>query len=257
MQRIPIKTNQEIDTLRESARLLVDVFQAVEALIRPGVKTQDLNDCAADVIRRGGGEPAFRGYNGYPADICVSIDDQVVHGIPGPRIMREGELVSVDIGVKRDGFYADATKTCAVGSVDEQKENLLRATREALACGIRQCRKGYRVSDISHAIQHYVESKGYSVVRSLVGHGIGRALHEEPQIPNYGPPHRGSLLEPGMVFAIEPMVNLGTHRVRTSEDGWTVHTEDGLPSAHFEHTVLITEGKPEILTAGIDNNGGL
>ena len=256
MQRIPIKTDQEIDTIRESARLLVEAFQAVEALLRAGITTRELNDCAAAVIRRGGGEPAFKGYNGYPADICVSIDDEVVHGIPGSREVREGELVSVDIGVKRDGYFSDATKTWAIGLVNEKKANLLCTTREALAWGVRQCRQGNRVSDISHAIQHFVESKGYSVVRSLVGHGIGRALHEEPQIPNYGPPHRGSLLKPGMVLAIEPMVNLGTHRVRTSEDGWTVHTEDGLPSAHFEHTVLITEGKPEILTAGIDNNGG-
>jgi methionyl aminopeptidase len=257
MNRIPIKTEAELEALRQSANLLVQSFRAVETLIRPGVTTQELNDFVRKVVLDGGGEPAFIGYQGYPADICVSINEEVVHGIPGKRKIKTGDLVSIDMGINLNGYFSDAAKTYAVGQVSDENMGLLETTRDAVKKGIGQCRVGKRVSDISHAIQICVESQGFSVVRNLVGHGIGRALHEEPQIPNYGPPHRGAPLKAGMVFAIEAMVNMGSYEVETLQDGWTVRTADGLLSAHFEHTIAITDGKPEILTLEIENNGGL
>jgi methionyl aminopeptidase len=251
---IPIKNAGEIEALRRSAALLVKTFHAVEIAVRPGTATEELDEIAYRTITEGGGSPAFKGYNGYPATVCVSIDEQVVHGIPGPRIIREGEIVSLDIGVNLNGFFSDAAKSYAVGTVSPEKRRLVETTRAALAEGIRQCRTPNRLSDISHAIQCAAEEKGFSVVRELVGHGIGRAMHEEPQVPNFGAAHRGPRLQAGMVFAIEPMINTGSERVRILEDGWTVVSEDGAPSAHFEHTVLITGNRPEILTAGIDGN---
>ncbi len=251
---IPIKTTGEIETIRRSAALLVRTFRAVEKAIGPGVTTEELDAIAYQTIRKGGGSPAFKGYNGYPATVCVSIDEQVVHGIPGSRVIREGEIVSLDIGVNLEGFFSDAAKSYPIGEVSPENRRLIETTREALAEGIRQCRPANRLSDISHAIQRAAEGAGFSVVRELVGHGIGRALHEEPQVPNFGAAHRGPRLQAGMVFAIEPMINIGSEKVRILEDGWTVVTEDGAPSAHFEHTVLITEDRPEILTAGIDGN---
>jgi methionyl aminopeptidase len=256
MNRIPIKTEAELDGLRQSARLLAKAFRSVEPHIKQGTTTKELNDLARETIVNGNGEPAFKGYQGYPADICVSINEEVVHGIPDARKIREGDIVSLDMGVNLDGYFSDAAKTYAVGTIPQEAADLMETTREAVHRGIRQCRSGGHVSDISHAIQFCAESRGFSVVRSLVGHGIGKALHEEPQIPNYGPPHRGALLKPGMVFAIEAMINRGGYRVRTKEDGWTVETEDGLPSAHFEHTIVITDSRPEVLTAEIEDNGG-
>lgn len=255
MSRIPIKTEAEIEALRRSAHLLAKTFHAVEPWIQAGTTTQELNDRAKQFILDNGGQPAFKGYQGYPGDICVSINEQVVHGIPGNRKIRKGDLVSLDIGVNLKGFFSDAAKTYAVGDVPKEQQNLMQATHEAVIRGIRQCRIGKQVSDISHAIQFCAESNGFSVVRSLVGHGIGKALHEDPQIPNYGPPHRGACLKTGMVFAVEAMVNMGTYEVQTLEDGWTVRTADGLPSAHYEHTIVITKGEPDILTVDIDNNG--
>jgi len=256
MSRIPIKTAEDVEGLRQSARLLVGTFRAVESILRIGTTTQELNECARRTVQTGGGEPAFHKYQGYPADICVSINEQVVHGIPGKRKIQSGDLVSLDIGVKLEGYFTDAAKTYTIGSVPEDKRILVETTKESVYRGIRQCCVGKRVSDISHAIQLCVESKGFSVVRSLVGHGIGRALHEEPQIPNYGPPHRGPMLKKGMVFAVEAMVNMGLYQVQTLEDGWTIQTADGLPSAHFEHTVVVTEGKPDVLTMDIEDNKG-
>ncbi|MDM7926653.1 MAG: type I methionyl aminopeptidase [bacterium] len=249
---IPIKTAGEIEALRRSAALLVRTFRAVERAIRPGTATGELDAIAEQTIRQGGGSPAFKGYNGYPATVCVSIDEQVVHGIPGSRVIREGEIVSLDIGVNLEGFFSDAAKSYAIGEVSPEKKRLIEATRAALTDGIRECRPANRLSDISHAIQRSAERAGFSVVRELVGHGIGRAMHEEPQVPNFGAAHRGPRLQAGMVFAIEPMINIGSEKVRILEDGWTVVTEDGAPSAHFEHTVLITQDRPEILTAGMD-----
>jgi methionyl aminopeptidase len=251
---IPIKTGEEIEALRRSAALLVRTFRAVEAALKPGVTTGQLDAVAQETIESGKGIPAFKGYNGYPSTVCVSIDEQVVHGIPGPVRLRNGTLVSVDIGVNLEGIFTDAAKTYAIGDVSPEKRRLMETTREALHRGIRHCRKNLHLSDISHEIQLYVESRGYSVVRELVGHGIGRAMHEEPQIPNFGPAHRGPRLKEGMTLAIEPMVNLGREGVKILEDGWTVVTTDGSPSAHFEHTVLVTGDEPEILTLGIDDN---
>jgi methionyl aminopeptidase len=261
MNRIPIKTEEDIRAIRLSAKLLAGTFKAVEPLLRAGTTTQELNDCARRFILDGGGESAFLGYQGYPADICVSINEQVVHGIPGKRKIREGDLVSLDVGVNLNGYFSDAARTYTIGSIPANQERLVETTREAVLRGIRQCLPGKRISDISHAIQVCVESQGFNVVRSLVGHGIGKALHEEPQIPNYGPPHRGAAIKTGMVFAIEAMVNMGSHEVMTLEDGWTVRTADGLPSAHYEQTILITDGRPDILTQdsnqreGWDTNG--
>jgi len=249
---ISIKNREEISKLRRSAQLLVAVFRAVEEVLGPDVSTQKLDRIAEEVIRFGGGKPAFKGYKGYPASICSSVENQVVHGIPGSRRLREGEIVSIDIGVELDGYYSDAAKTYGIEEVSPEKALLMDTTRRALHRGIRKCRRGNHLSDISHAIQTFVESKGFSVVRALVGHGIGRSLHEEPQIPNFGPPHQGPKLRSGMVFAVEPMINMGLHEVKFLEDGWTVETSDGSPSAHFEHTVLVTEEKPEILTLGIE-----
>jgi methionyl aminopeptidase len=250
---IPIKTEAEIKQMRKSARLLVKVFRAMEECIAPGTKTKELDKVAESFICEQGGKPAFKGYRGYPSSVCVSIDKEVVHGIPGDRVLKEGELVSIDVGVILDGFYADAAKTYGVGNISDEKVKLLNTTRAALHRGIKKCREGHRLSDISHAVQSYVESQGFSVVKALVGHGIGKNLHEEPQIPNYGPPGTGPKLKAGMVFAIEPMINIGTSDVKFLEDGWTVETTDGHPSAHFEHMVLITEGKPDILTKELDN----
>jgi methionyl aminopeptidase len=251
---IPIKTAEEIESLRRSAALLVRTFRAVESAVRPGTTTGELDDIAFRTITEGGGIPAFKGYNGYPATVCVSIDEQVVHGIPGSRVIREGEIVSLDIGVNLNGFFSDAAKSYPAGILSTEKTRLLETTRSALSEGIAKCRSTNRLSDVSHAIQQYAEGRGYSVVRELVGHGIGRAMHEEPQVPNFGPPHRGPRLQPGMVLALEPMINAGTERIRILEDGWTVVSEDGRPSAHFEHTVLITGDQPEVLTLGIEGN---
>jgi len=251
---IPIKTEDEKESLRRSAALLIRTFQAVEKMLKPGVTTGELDEVANDTIIAGKGLPAFKGYNGYPSTVCVSIDEQVVHGIPGTVKLRNGNLVSVDIGVNKEGLFTDAAKTYAIGGVSPEKRRLMETTYQALHRGIQQCRKDAHLSDISHLIQQFVESRGYSVVRELVGHGIGRAMHEEPQIPNFGPAHRGPKLKEGMVLAIEPMVNLGLEGIKILDDGWTVVSSDGSPSAHFEHSVLVTGGRPEILTLGIDDN---
>jgi methionyl aminopeptidase len=249
---IPVKTGDQILAMRHSASILVKAFREVEKALGPQVETRELERIAEETIRREGGKPAFKGYRGYPAAICVSIDSEVVHGFPGKRKLENGQIVSLDIGVEAGGYFSDAAKTYPIGDVPEGVALLVQNTREALDKGIAKCRAGNKLSDISHAIQIHAEGMGFSVVRDMVGHGIGRALHEEPQIANYGPPHRGPLLKPGMVFAIEPMINLGSWEVRILRDGWTVQAVDGLPSAHFEHTVIITEREPEVITQGID-----
>lgn len=249
---IPIREEWEIGRMRRSAALLVRTFREIEARVAPGVTSRALDEIAETVIRDGGGEPAFKGYKGYPATLCASVDDVVVHGIPDAAPIGSGSILSIDIGVLMDGYYSDAAKTFAVGDVPESSRMLMTTTLQALHRGIRKCRTGNHLSDVSHAIQATAEAGGYHVVRDLVGHGIGAALHEEPQIPNYGQPGRGPKLKAGMVFAIEPMVNAGTSSVEILEDGWTVRTKDRRPSAHFEHTVVITKGKPEILTIGIE-----
>lgn len=245
---IHIRSAKEIELMRQSGRILAGALRLAESRIAVGVVTGELDQEIADYIHQSGAKPAFKGYNGYPANSCISIDDQVVHGIPGSRRLQEGEIVSIDVGVLWKGYYSDAARTFKVGAVSAEKERLMRITAESLTAGIAAAVEGNRLSDISHAVQSYVEAAGFSVVRDLVGHGIGTRMHEEPQIPNYGAPGEGPRLRPGMVFAIEPMVNAGDWRVRTLEDGWTVVTADGKPSAHFEHTVVIRQGEAEILT---------
>ncbi len=220
----------------------------LKAFIREGITTEELDRLAEEYIKRHGGIPAFKGYRGYPRSLCVSVNEEVVHGIPGKRRLKEGDIVSLDLGVLMDGYYGDAAITVPVGKVSELARKLIKVTEEALYRGIEMARPGNRLSDISHAIQTHVEKAGFSVVREFVGHGIGKQLHEEPQVPNFGPPNRGPRLEPGMVLAIEPMVNTGTWEVRILPNGWTVVTADGGLSAHFEHTVAITDNGPEILS---------
>jgi methionyl aminopeptidase len=245
---ITIKTPQEIEIMRQNNRLVAQVLQRLKEAIKPGITTKKLDQLAERSIREGGAIPAFKGYRGYPASLCVSVNEEVVHGIPGPHQLQEGEIVSLDLGAYRNGYYGDAAITIPVGKVSEEATRLIAITQQALAKGIEQATDGNRLLDISHAIQSWVESQGFSVVRDFVGHGIGRALHEDPQVPNFGPPHHGPRLRPGMVLAIEPMINVGTWEVKVLKDGWTVVTADRSLSAHFEHTIAISDGEPDILS---------
>ncbi len=232
-----------------ASEIVSEALQAIKKAVAPGITTKALEEIAEDVIRMRGGKPAFKGYKGFPASICTSVNDEVVHGIPSEEVvLKEGDIVSIDLGVIYKGYISDAAITLPVGEISEAAERLLSVTREALFEGIARAVPSNRVGDISHAIQSYVESKGYSVVRKFVGHGVGRRLHEEPQVPNFGLPGRGVKLREGMTLAIEPMVNEGTHDVSIMEDGWTAKTKDGKLSAHFEHTILIKKSGPEILT---------
>jgi len=245
---IYLKSIQEIEKIKKSSQLVARALKYLKAFIREGVSTEELDRLAEEYIKRHGGIPAFKGYRGYPRSLCVSVNEEVVHGIPGKRRLKEGDIVSLDLGVLMDGYYGDAAITVPVGKVSELASKLIKVTEEALYRGIEMARPGNRLSDISYAIQNHVEKAGFSVVREFVGHGIGKELHEEPQVPNFGPPNRGPRLEPGMVLAIEPMVNTGTWEVRILPNGWTVVTADGGLSAHFEHTVAITDNGPEILS---------
>ena len=245
---INIRSEKEIELIRQSGRILAGALRLAETRIAAGQVSGELDREIGEYIRSRGGKAAFKGYNGYPANTCISIDEQVVHGIPGERAFREGEIVSVDVGVLLNGYYSDAARTFKVGAVSAEKERLMEVTLASLARGIAAAVDGNRLSDISHAVQSHVEAAGFSVVRELVGHGIGQALQEEPQIPNYGAPDHGPRLKEGMVFAIEPMVNAGGWQVKTLADQWTVVTADGRPSAHYEHTVVIRKGTAEILT---------
>jgi methionyl aminopeptidase len=248
---INIRNAREIELLRKSAQIVVGALKLVERRIQPGVNTGELDLEIADFIYSKNARPAFKGFQGYPANSCISVDEQVVHGIPGNRVLKEGEIVSVDIGVELNGYYGDAAKTFKVGAVDPEKERLMQITKESLDRAVEAAVVGNRLSDIGFAVQHHVEAAGFSVVRDLVGHGLGTEMHEPPQIPNYGPPGKGPRLKAGMVFAIEPMVNMGTYEVYTEDDDWTVVTADGKPSAHFEHDIVVMDGKAEILTAGL------
>jgi len=234
--------------MREAGRITARALRMVGQAVRPGVKTAELDAIAEEVIRSAGAVPAFKGYHGFPATICSSVNDQVVHGIPGETRLSEGDILSVDVGAVVDGYYGDSAMTFAVGEVDATARALMEATRAALEAGIAECVVGRRLYDISHAVQTVAEAAGFSVVREYVGHGIGRAMHEDPQLPNFGPAGQGPTLAAGMVFAIEPMVNAGGAAVRALDDGWTVVTEDGTLSAHFEHTVAVTEDGPLVLT---------
>ena len=245
---IVCKSPAEIERMRAANALVADVLAELEAMVAPGVTTAELDAAAEKLVRAGGAEPAFKGYKGYPGTLCASVNEQVVHGIPSSRALVEGDIISLDMGVKLNGFYGDSAVTVPVGRVSEAAATLLQVTRESLEKGIAQVRLGGRVSDIGHAIQKHVEAYGLSVVREFVGHGIGAALHEEPQIANYGEPGRGPRLAEGMTLAIEPMVNAGRPAVKVLADGWTAVTRDGSLSAHFEHTVAVTKGGPLVLT---------
>ena len=242
------KSTAEIEKMANAGRIVADTIARLHDHIRPGVTTGELDEAAEEYIRSQGGTSSFKGYLGYPAAICTSPNDMVVHGIPNGRTVSEGDILSVDVGVVLDGFVADSAYTFAVGEIAADAERLLEGCQAALAAGIAQCRAGNRLSDMSHAIQVATEEAGFSVVRSLVGHGIGRAMHEDPQIPNYGPPGRGPELQPGMTFAIEPMINAGAPDVYLHDDEWSISTIDGSLSAHFEHTVAVTDEGPKILT---------
>ena len=235
--------------MARAGRVVAETLALVGEHVRPGVTTGELDALAEEYILSQGGVPTFKGYRGYPAAICTSPNAVVVHGIPGPYALREGDILSVDVGVTLDGLVADSAYTFPVGEVSSQAERLLETCQAALQAGIEQCRPGNRLSDISHAIQTVTEEAGFSVVRTLVGHGVGRSMHEEPQIPNYGPPGRGPLLAEGMTFAIEPMITAGGPDVVVHDDGWSISTKDGSLAAHFEHTVAITETEPRVLTA--------
>ncbi len=234
--------------MRRAGRVVGQCLDMVEKEIEAGMTTKQLDMLIEDFLTSHGAIPAFKDYQGYPASACISIDDEVVHGIPGKRVIREGDIVSVDVGSIVDGYYGDSARTYAIGKVSYDKQRLLNGTQRSLKAGIDKARKGNKLGQISAAVQAAAEEQGFSVVRQLVGHGIGRKMHEEPQVPNFGSPDEGPVLKAGMVLAIEPMINLGTYDVRTKPDGWTIVTADGMPSAHFEHTVAITEDGPDVLT---------
>lgn len=253
MRKVPIKSAEEIELMKESCRIVAEVLALIGSRISPGVYTRDLDAIAEEYIRSRGGVPAFKGYghdkhNLFPGTLCVSIDDEVVHGIPDGRKLKESQVVSIDVGVKKEGYFGDGACTFPVGKTTEEKARLLKVTEEALYKGIGKACAGNHLHDVSAAVQAHVEGAGFSVVRDLVGHGIGKELHEEPPVPNYGTPGTGLLLKEGMVLAIEPMVNAGSYRVKMESDGWTVRTEDGSASAHFEHTILVKKDTAEILT---------
>jgi methionyl aminopeptidase len=246
---ISIKNEHEIELMRISSHITAETFLLVWSLIKPGISTGKLDEEIEKFIRSKKAKPAFKGLYGFPANACISVNEEVVHGIPLPgRILQEGDLVSVDIGVEQNGFFGDSAFTFPVGEVDPEKLKLMRVTLESLYLGIEKAVAGARLQNISNAIQVHAENHGYGVVRELVGHGIGRRLHEEPQVPNFGRADRGPILKEGMALAIEPMVNMGTRHVLTQEDGWTIVTRDRMPSAHYEHTVIVRDGAPEVLT---------
>jgi len=245
---IIIRSPREIEQIRKANVVVAEVLERLKTLVVPGVTTDELDGISEEIILSKGAVPAFKGYRGYPKTLCVSINEEVVHGIPNKRKLKEGDIVSIDVGTNLHGYFGDAAITLPVGEVNPEAKRLLEVTKKALSIGIGMAKVGNRLFDISYAVQAWVESNGFSVVRDFVGHGIGKSLHEDPQIPNFGSPHQGPRLEKGMIFALEPMVNEGTYEVRVLEDGWTVVTADGKPSAHFEHTIAITDGEAEILS---------
>lgn len=245
---ITLKSKDEVAKIEAACLIVVETLEMLEAKIRPGITTLELDKLACDYILQHEGIPAFKGYKGFPGNICASINEVIVHGIPGGRVLKEGDIISVDVGVKLNGYYGDAARTFPVGEISKEAKRLLVVTEQALYEGIDKARPDNRLSDISHAIGKSVEENGFSVVREFVGHGIGSMMHEDPQIPNFGEPGIGPRLKAGMVFAIEPMVNIGTYKAEILEDGWTAVTKDRKLSAHFEHTIYISEEGPEILT---------
>ncbi len=242
------KSQKEIDKMRAAGQLVGAVLQHLRTMVAPGITTLEIDGAAEKMIRDGGAYPTFKGYNGFPFSICASVNEQVVHGFPSQYELKEGDIFSIDVGATLDGFVGDTATTVPVGKIADDRMQLLRVTEECLRLAIEQCQVGNHLGDIGFAVQSYAEAHGYSIVRDYVGHGIGRRMHEDPQIPNYGKPGKGPKIKKGYVFALEPMVNMGSLHTKTLQDGWTVVTVDGQPSAHFEHTVAITEEGPEVLT---------
>jgi len=242
------KSKRELEKMRASGRLVGLVLSHLRTLVQPGVTTMEIDRIAEKMIRDAGALPTFKGYNGFPYSICASVNEQIVHGFPSDYALKEGDIFSIDCGVTLEGFVGDTATTVPVGKVDDEKLKLVRVTEECLDRAIQQCRVGNHLGDIGWAVQQHAEANGYSVVRDYVGHGIGRRMHEDPQIPNYGAPGKGPKIKKGYVFAVEPMINIGSHHTKTLKDGWTVVTVDGRPSAHVEHTIAITEEGPEVLT---------
>ena len=251
---ITIKTRREIELMKLAGKIVAEALEKIKEVIKPGITTKELDIIAENYIMKCGAIPAFKGYCGFPASICSSVNSQVVHGIPGAYILKDGDIVGIDIGAIYEGYYGDAARTFGIGKISPKAEELIKITEESFFRGIEQARVGKRLSDISHEIQTHVEKYGFSVVRDYVGHGIGKEMHEDPQIPNYGPANKGPRLAAGMTLAIEPMINEGTYKVKALNDGWTVVTADGGLSAHYENTILITDKEPEILTL-IANTG--
>ncbi len=245
---IILKTKREIEIMRKAGKLVAESHDLVRKYIKPGVTTLELDQLVEDYLRSQNAIPTFKGYSGFPFSICASVNEEVVHGFPSTRKLAEGDIVSIDIGATFEGYVGDSAKTFIVGEVDDEKRRLVEVTRQCFYEGIKFAKESYRLSDISHAIQQYAESNGFSVVRDFVGHGVGRNMHESPQIPNFGKPNKGPRLQEGMVLAIEPMINAGTYNVKVLDNDWTVVTIDGKPSAHYEHTVAITDGEPLLLT---------
>ncbi|HCQ89175.1 MAG TPA: type I methionyl aminopeptidase [Clostridium sp.] len=245
---IIIKSDMEIEYMRNAGKVVADTLATIEAVIKPGITTAEINKLAEEFILKQGAKPSFKGYGGFPASICASVNDEVIHGIPDNRVLQEGDIISVDCGAVLNGFHGDAARTFPVGKISKEAEELIRVTKECFFKGVEKAKVNNRLTDISAAIQIYAESFGYSVVRDFVGHGIGKSMHEDPQVPNYGTAGRGPKLSHGMVLAIEPMINIGKFNVKVKPNGWTVVTSDGSLSAHYENTVAILNSGPEILT---------
>ena len=251
------KSRNELEKMRRAGVIVAETLRALRKMVAPGVSTLELDAYAEKTIRSAGAYPTFKGYRGFPASICASVNDEVVHGIPSTRQLREGDIIKIDCGATLDGYVGDAAITVSVGNVNPEIEKLMQVTRDSLFCAVRQMVPGNRLYDVSYAVQKHVEENGFSVVRDFCGHGIGQRMHEDPQVPNYGRPGTGLKLKEGLVLAIEPMVNVGTHEVNILPDGWTVKTKDGKPSCHFEHTIAVTEDGPVVLTAGEDGEVAL
>ncbi|MDD5166828.1 MAG: type I methionyl aminopeptidase [Candidatus Omnitrophica bacterium] len=245
---IPLKSEKDLEMMRKSGKILARTMRKLQESIKPGISTLEIDSLAEDLISKENATPAFKGYKGFPASVCTSINEEIVHGIPSDRKLLEGDIISLDLGINYQGYYSDAAITLGVGKINPRAKKLIEAAKKALSVGIKEARINNHLSDISYAIQNYVEKQGFSVVRQFVGHGIGHQLHEEPEIPNFGRPHQGPVLKNGMVLAIEPMVNMGTWETEILDNGWTAATKDKLASAHFEHSVAITEKGPEVLT---------
>ena len=245
---ITLKSAREIELMRRAGKITAAARALAGEMVKPGVTTREIDKAVYQFIRSQGATPSFLNYNGYPASVCVSVNDEIIHGIPGKRVLREGDIVSIDVGAYIDGFHGDCAATYACGKISDEAQRLIDVTRQSFFEGIQYAREGYRISDIGHAVQEYVEANGFTVVREYVGHGVGRQMHEAPEVPNYGAPGHGPKLLRGMTIAVEPMVNAGTADIRQMSDGWTVKTADGKYAAHYENTLLITSNEPELLT---------